>query len=100
MCLGGGPVDVHFSRFSRLFEQLGDTFWQARAVLMMAPCMKLLPVACSTSLFLSSLREHMVEVDRVWTEVNVQHKFQDSDNMHKFAKQAHELFGRVLRQRR
>ncbi|CAE7405805.1 PAC1 [Symbiodinium necroappetens] len=46
----------------RLFEQLGATFWQARAVLMM---------------------------------VNVQHKFQDSDNMQKYAKQAHELFGRV-----
>ncbi|CAE7702523.1 PAC1 [Symbiodinium pilosum] len=46
----------------RLFQQLGDTFWQGRAALMM---------------------------------VNVQHKFQEAESMHKYAKQAYELFGQV-----
>ncbi|CAJ1373033.1 unnamed protein product [Effrenium voratum] len=51
----------------RLFNELGETFWQARAVLMM---------------------------------VNVLHKFQEPEEMHKFAKEAFQLFGKVSDRKR
>lgn len=46
----------------RIFQELGETFWEGRAALMM---------------------------------VNVLHKFQQPQLMHKFAKEAYDLFGKV-----